>query len=179
MQALFDMRPVTDRVPLFALLGMVGLAIALVRIWRDLADALATLSWRVAIGRRDTCPLVVTWRLVEWRAWLAGCPRPAHETARGWYVEACRDPGGSSAVGFVSALEAVAYGPRTTCRDRVAHLRIARDAAKTLTRVRLRAGRPVTTPRRRRLTRHRLRTTLLVGSPRDARMGHRIVGAAS
>lgn len=179
MQALFDMRPVTDHVPLFALLGMVGLTIALVRIWRDLADALATLSWRVWIGRRDTCPLAVTWRLVEWRAWLAGCPRPAHETARGWYVEACRDPGGSSAVGFVSALETVAYGPRTTCRDRVAHLRIARDAATTLTRARLRAGRAVATPTRRRLAWHRERMPLGVGSPRDDRAVHRIVGAAS
>lgn len=139
--ALLQGLPSVGRLPLAGLVAtlMAAAVLGLVaaRTWRPLADALATLVWRIAIARPHSCPLAVTWRLVEWRSWLAGRPRPAHETARGWYVEACHDPAEPVAAGFITALETAVYGPRQICRDRAAHLRIARHAAATLTRARL------------------------------------------
>lgn len=146
-----------------ALLGAVA-----ARTWRPLADALATLAWRVAIARPHTCPLAATWRLVEWRSRLAGRPRPAHETARGWYVEACRDPADPAAAGFIAALETAVYGPHPSCRDRDAHLRIARHAAATLTRARLAAPPRPAMPVR-----------SAAASPRVRRRRSRPIGAAS
>jgi hypothetical protein len=146
-----------------ALLGAVA-----ARTWRPLADALATLAWRVAVARPHTCPLTATWRLVEWRSRLAGRPRPAHETARGWYVEACRDPADPAAAGFIAALETAVYGPHPSCLDRAAHLELARHAAATLTRARL-ADEP----------RPAAATRAGATSPRLRRGRARLVGAAS
>jgi hypothetical protein len=122
-----------------AIVFVIGLA------WRRLVDAVITAVWRITVTGRRGCPLVATWRLVEWRAWLAGCPRPAHETARAWYVEACSgvDATSSSAAGgFIGALERAVYGPPQRCRDRAHHLLIARNAAAALTVAALRVAHP-------------------------------------
>jgi len=128
--------------------GTLLFGLVMPRTWRSIADGLATIAWRMAIAHPRACPLAATWRLVERRAWLAGRPRPAHETARGWYVEACGDSAARSATGFIDAFEAVIYGPRQVCLDRERHLQLARAAAATLTRTAL-AGerRPRVTPR--------------------------------
>lgn len=97
--------------------------------WRPLANLLLTGLWRLALLRSSRCPLRPTWRLLEWRAWLAGCPRPPHETARRWYVAACDDAGG-----FITAVEEQAYGRGQACRAPAEHRRlaIAAEAAVSL-----------------------------------------------
>lgn len=113
------------------LLGMVLVAWS----WRVLTERLLTALWWVALQRPGRCPLRPTWRLLEWRAWLAGCPRPPHVTARRWYVAACDD-----ARGFITALEEQAYAAPAACRDPVEHRRLAQAAEAAVSRRALQAG---------------------------------------
>lgn len=88
-------------------------------LWRRAADAVATLAWWWALEVRRGCPLSATWRLLEWRAWLAGRRRPAGETARGWYLSRARPPAAEAEAilaRFITALERKVYGPPANLR---------------------------------------------------------------
>jgi hypothetical protein len=115
--------------------------------WRRWADGAVTALWRFEMGRASVCPLEATWRLVERRAWIAGNPRPAHETVRRWYLPACGplDGGEHAPAGFIRAFEAVSYGGPDACRDRAGHRRIAFAAERSWT-LEVLLGRVTATP---------------------------------
>ena len=103
--------------------------------WRRWADGVVTSLWRFEMERTSVCPLETTWRLVERRGWIAGRPRPAHETVRRWYLPPC-DPiegGAHPTEGFIRAFEAVSYGRPDSCRDRDGHRLIALAAERSWT----------------------------------------------
>lgn len=90
------------------------------RLWRPAADAVATLAWWWAVNGRHGCPLSATWRLLEWRAWLAGCPRPRTATPRSFYLDHARprDPrAAASLAAFIAAFERRMYGSASLAND--------------------------------------------------------------
>jgi hypothetical protein len=83
------------------------------RLWRPAADLVASAAWWLAVTRLRRDPLATTWRLLEWRAWLAGRPRPPSATPRGWYLGPAqpRDPAAAASLtGFIAAFEERVYG---------------------------------------------------------------------
>ncbi len=48
-------------------------------------DALAWLVWRAALLGGPRRAVLATMRLLECRAWLAGCSRPHHRTVSAWH----------------------------------------------------------------------------------------------
>ena len=115
--------------------GLLLIMAVVAATWRTLTDRLLTVLWQLALLRRGRCPLRATWRLLEWRAWLAGCPRPPHVTARRWYVAACDEAGG-----FITAVEERAYGIGRECRAPEDHQQLARAAEAAVSLAALRSG---------------------------------------
>ena len=102
--------------------------------WRPCVDAATTLWWRHAVRWPDACPLSVTWSLLAWRGWLAGCPRGRHETIREWYRRTSRaKPTGRWAHGFLAAYENAAYGPVRVSDDLGRQRRLAEAVAARIT----------------------------------------------
>lgn len=128
----------------WGVIGLGSLATVTSIRWRWWADRVVTVAWWLEVRSSAVCPLEVTWRLVERRGWIAGRPRPAHETVRRWYLAPC-SPAAADAdhsEGFVRAFEAVSYGPPDACGDRGRHLRIALSAERVWTLDALLARRP-------------------------------------
>ena len=115
--------------------GLLLIMAVVAATWRTLTDRLLTVLWQLALLRRGRCPLRATWRLLEWRAWLAGCPRPPHVTARRWYAVACDEAGG-----FITAVEELAYGIGRECRAPEDHQQLARAAEAAVSLAALRSG---------------------------------------
>lgn len=115
--------------------GTLALAALFATTWRNLLDRCLTGLWWLAIRRANRCPLAATWKLLEWRAWLAGCPRPPHMTARRWYVAACGE-----SQDFITAVEERAYATARACRSPEEHRRLARTAESVVTQAALRGG---------------------------------------
>jgi hypothetical protein len=134
----------TTRAGWWGVIGLTALATVTSIHWRRLADRVVTVAWWLELRRSAACPLEVTWWLVERRGWIAGHPRPAHETVRRWYLAPCRPvaAGADHSEGFVRAFEAVSYGPPDACGDRRRHLRIALAAERIWTLDALLARRP-------------------------------------
>ena len=102
--------------------------------WRPCVDAATTLWWRHAVRWPDACPLSVTWSLLAWRGWLAGCPRGRHETIREWYRRTSRaKPTGRWAHAFLAAYENAAYGPVRVSDDLGRQRRLAEAVAARIT----------------------------------------------
>jgi protein-glutamine gamma-glutamyltransferase len=109
------------------------------RLWRPAADAVATLAWWWAVNGRHGCPLSATWRLLEWRAWLAGRPRPRTATPRSFYLDQARlrDPtAAASLAAFIAAFERRMYGPVPLAGDESS----ARDLSLAVARLVARAS---------------------------------------
>jgi hypothetical protein len=115
--------------------GLLLIMAVVAATWRTLTDRLLTVLWRLALLRSGRCPLRATWRLLEWRAWLAGCPRPPHVTARRWYVAACDEAGEC-----ITAVEERAYGIGRECRAPEDHQQLARAAEGAVSLAALRSG---------------------------------------
>jgi hypothetical protein len=116
---------------------------AAMRLWRPLADAVATSAWRLAVGSFGYCPLACTWRLLELRSWLARRPRPPTVTPRGWYLDA--RPGldpvvAASLAAFLRCFEQSVYGAAESPVDAQEHLEVIDDVVRHATRSAL-AGR--------------------------------------
>ena len=112
-------------------------------LWRPLGDAAATAAWRLAVSRAGSCPLRASWRLVEWRAWLAGRSRPQSATPRGWYLDHLRlhDPAAARQLAeFIAAYEQSVYGPVAPGSADPAARSLARAVIRQVTRAAL-AGR--------------------------------------
>ena len=95
-------------------------AILAARLWRPAADAVVTLVWWWAVNGRRGCPLLATWQLLEWRAWLTGRPRPSTATPRGFYLDQARprDPIATACLAaFIAAFERRMYGPASLAGD--------------------------------------------------------------
>lgn len=120
--------------------AVLALAAALIRAgWRAGVDAATTAWWRHAVRRADGCPILATWQLLAWRAWLAGCPKRADETIRDWHRRAVPPAAlGTRLMPFLSAFEQAAYGRPATPGDRRQHRRIAEATAALVTVDRLR-----------------------------------------
>lgn len=69
-----------------AVLGLaLGGLVALIRLRRDVADAIATLAWRARLSADPRHCAIEALRLVERRSRWAGRPRPSGRTPRRWY----------------------------------------------------------------------------------------------
>jgi hypothetical protein len=68
-----------------SVLALFGLAIFAVWKRHPILDALAWLVWRAALCGGPRRAVLATMRLLECRAWLAGCSRPHHRTVSAWY----------------------------------------------------------------------------------------------
>lgn len=112
-------------------------------LWRTLVDSVATMAWRLAVCSFGYAPLACTWRLLEWRSWLARQPRPKSATAREWYLGAClpRDRlAAASLATFIRCFEDSVYGTIDSSEDHAAHFTAAHDVVRHGTRAAL-AGR--------------------------------------
>ncbi len=115
---------------------LVGLAlVGAVLFRRRLAERAATLWWAVRLRGRLDRAVVATWRLLEHRSRLAGCPRPRGRTLLGWYAPLLAEkPQVQSLVGELSEIaDWAAHAPgglraqgpwseprvRRTCREAV------------------------------------------------------------
>ena len=131
-------------IPLVLTLMLAALAALLgVRLWRPAADLGATAAWWFAVNRMRRDPLTTTWWLLEWRAWLAGHPRPPSATPRGWYVGGARprDPtAAASLAGFIGAFERRVYGAAAAESDDPAARAAAVAVARHVTRSTFRGG---------------------------------------
>jgi hypothetical protein len=106
--------------------------------WRPCIDAATTAWWRRQL-RRGGCPMLTTWQLLAWRAWLAGCPKRAHETLRDWDRRTVQPTVQADALRpFLNGFERAAYGPPSRPDDRPHQYRIAAAAAALVTVSRLR-----------------------------------------
>jgi len=65
--------------------ALFGLAAFAVWKWQPVLDALAWLVWRAALCGGPRRAVLATMRLLECRAWLAGCARPQHRTVSAWH----------------------------------------------------------------------------------------------
>ena len=65
--------------------ALFGLAVYAVWKRRPVVDALAWLVWRAALLGGPRRAVLATMRLLECRAWLAGCSRPHHRTVSAWH----------------------------------------------------------------------------------------------
>lgn len=123
------------------------LALACVAAWRyrvPLLDAVLTLTHR-ALGRgtreRRLC---ATLRLLEWRSWLIGAPRPDSTTVTGWYGRCRAESDGELARHlsiFLRSVERALYGPGESSRNGAptdSVLRASDYVARTLSARRLR-----------------------------------------
>jgi len=116
-------------------------AILAARLWRPAADFVATLAWWWAVNGRRGCLLSATWRLLEWRAWLAGRPRPHTATPRGFYLDQARprDPtAAASLAAFIAAFEWRMYGPASAAGDESSARGVSLAVARLVTRSSLR-----------------------------------------
>ena len=66
-------------------LMVLALLISGVAFRRTLIDCLMVLSWRIACFAGSRRQVKATIWLLEHRAWLSGCPRPATQTINTWY----------------------------------------------------------------------------------------------
>jgi hypothetical protein len=125
-----------------AVVGGIFLVAAAVRLgWRCCVDAVATAWWRRAILGGAGCPLLATWQLIAWRAWLAGCPKRAAETVRDWHQRVVEPAAlGRETTAFLTCFERAAYGPAGLPADRLRHRHVAASAARLVTVARLRGG---------------------------------------
>jgi hypothetical protein len=121
-----------------------GLALVVRRWWRTWVDAATTVWWRHTVRRPSASPLAITWWLLAWRGWLAGCPHHRHETVREWCGRTVAPlPDGRLSLGFLAAFEREVYGTGTTKEDRLWNRQIAEAAAERITVRSLQsAGRP-------------------------------------
>jgi hypothetical protein len=118
-------------------------AVLVARGWRLAADLVASGVWWFAVHHLHREPLATTWRLLEWRAWLAGRPRPPSATPRGWYLGEAqpRDPAAvASLTGFIAAFERSVYGAATAAVDDSLALIVSIAVARHVTRVTIGGG---------------------------------------
>jgi len=118
--------------------ALVLLAAGMLLGWRRCVDALATARWRRAMRRGAGCPMLTTWHLIAWRAWLAGCPRRSQETIRDWHRRAVEPAAlGGETTAFLDCFERAAYGPAPLPTERLRHRHAAESAARLVTVARL------------------------------------------
>lgn len=102
-----------------AVLLAVCLSVALAGWFQRVAvlDALGYAAWRLAASGRAEQRVRWTIRLLEWRGWYAGRPRPREATLSSWYGEvAGRLPADTAAAlqQFLRSTERILYAPPTT-----------------------------------------------------------------
>lgn len=101
---------------------LAAVSVAVLAVWqrRRWLDALLWVCWwlggRGSMERQVFCTL----RLLEWRAWLAGRPRPAHVTLTRWYAPLLANSNQETrfaAEAFFSAANLALYAPRETRQE--------------------------------------------------------------
>ena len=124
---------------LVAACTVLALLVTAIRVgWRACVDAATTAWWRREL-RHGGCPMLTTWQLLAWRAWLAGCPKRAHETLRDWHRRTLEPAVHTTTLrAFLTCFERAAYGPATPADRSHHHYRIAEATAALVTVDRLR-----------------------------------------
>jgi protein-glutamine gamma-glutamyltransferase len=94
--------------------GLFGLALLAIGKRRRVLDAMAWLAWRAALLGGTRRAVLATLRLLECRAWLAGCSRPGHSTLSAWHGRwlPAQSPASDAVSRAISLFDWVLYAPR-------------------------------------------------------------------